>query len=249
MATKTASAKLHFSRFEFKYVLSRPLRDDVEGELAHFVELDPYVAGQPNQEYFVRSLYFDDPAWSAFQEKVDGLHTRSKFRIRTYARRPEDDVPWFLEIKGRYNNLVFKHRTPFQGEFDRRAAGDALSQVVLDHTAAGGVRSQFEFELYRKRLRPVVLVDYLRRPYVSKFDPEFRLTFDHQLATSFSDSMFPEGRRNIRLMLRGFTVMEVKFRHHVPSWFHRIIQAYELRRVSVSKMCKGTEALGLALDV
>lgn len=249
MKTSTGGqAKLHFSRFEFKYVLPRALRDEVESELGHFVELDPYVQGQPNQQYFVRSLYFDDPQFTCFREKQDGQHTRSKFRIRTYARSIDDPAPWFLEIKGRYNNLVFKHRTPFVGAYDVHAAGYELCRSTIAHADAGAVRNQFEFEVYRKQIRPVVLVDYDRRPYVSRFDPEFRLTFDCNLQTTATDTMFPAREQAPRLMLPGYTVMEVKFRYHVPSWFHRIIQAYELRRVSISKICTGTQALGLQLD-
>lgn len=248
MSTSSVQPKLHFSRFEFKYVLSKDLRDQVESELGHFVELDPYVQGQPNQQYFVRSLYFDDPSFTCFRQKQDGHHTRSKFRIRTYARTIDDPAPWFLEIKGRYNNLVFKHRTPFVGDFDLRAHGDELCRVTIAHTEPGPVRNQFEFEVFKKQIGPVVLVDYDRRPYQSRFDPEFRLTFDSNLQTTVADTMFPERHRAMRTLLPGYTVMEVKFRYHVPSWFHRIIQAYELRRVSISKICTGTQALGLQLD-
>jgi hypothetical protein len=246
--TPTSTTRLHFSRFEFKYVLAPALRREVEAALAHFVELDPNVLHRPDHEYFVRSLYFDDAALSSFHDKTDGMHTRSKFRVRTYTRTLADPAPWFLEIKGRYNNLVFKHRTPIEGDFDPQCAGDALSRTVLRCAAPGAVRSQFEFELYRKRLQPTALVDYRRRPYLSRFDPEFRLTFDSDLETCWTDAMFAPRRRAMRRVLPGRTVMEVKFRHHVPSWFHSIIQAFELRRVSVSKICAGTEALGLAFD-
>jgi hypothetical protein len=241
-------AKLHFSRFEFKYVLAQALRDEVEAELGHFVELDPYVQGQPNHQYFVRSLYYDNASFTSFKEKVEGQHTRAKFRIRTYARTIDDPAPWFLELKGRYNNLVFKHRTPIQGDFDKTARGEALNRVVLRNGAPGSVRSQFEFDLFKKQIEPTVLVDYERRPYVSRFDPDFRLTFDCKLEATPTDTMFPGKAANTRRMLPGYTVMEVKFRHHVPSWFHRIIQAYELRRRSISKICTGTQALGLQLD-
>jgi hypothetical protein len=245
---QTGQTRLHFSRFEFKYVLPRALRDDVEAELGHFVELDPYVVGQSHQQYFVRSLYFDDPDYGCFRQKVDGVHTRSTFRIRTYARDVDARAPWFLEIKGRYNNLVFKHRTPFLGDFDRRARGYDLCRLTLARTEPGSVQNQFEFELYRRQIRPLVLVDYERRPYLSRFDPEFRLTFDSNLHACAADSMFPPSGAVMRAMLPGYTVMEVKFRHHVPAWFHRIIQAYELRRVSISKICTGTQVLGLQLD-
>lgn len=241
--------KLHFSRFEFKYVLPRRVRDEVEGELGHFVELDPYVIEKPDHQYFVRSLYFDTPGYDSFYDKIDGLHTRAKFRIRTYTRALDDPAPWFLEIKGRYNNLVFKHRTPVTGGFDPRASGEALSRLLSRHAEPGTVLDQFEFDLYRKRIEPLVLVDYLRRPYISKFDPEFRLTFDHQLASTACATMFPGPCFRVRRLVPGYTVMEVKFRHHVPAWFHRIIQAYELRRVSLSKVVVGTETLGLATNL
>jgi hypothetical protein len=49
-------------------------------------------------------------------------------------------------------------------------------------------------------------------------------------------------------MIAGYTVLEVKFRHHMPSWFHQVIQAHELRRISISKIVTGMEALGMAFD-
>lgn len=241
------TAQLHFSRFEFKYVLDHALRTSVEAELQHFVELDPYVARQPNHQYFVRSLYWDDAAYAAFHQKMDGMLARSKFRLRTYARTLADPAPWFLEIKGRHNQLVWKHRTPIQGDFDRTARGYELSRLLIARAAPGPVRDQFEFALYRHQIAPIVLVDYLRRPYVSKFDPEFRLTFDSDLSAAAATTLFPTMSRP-RALLRGSTVMEVKFRHHVPAWFHRILQAYELQRQSISKICTGMQALGLQAD-
>lgn len=241
-------AKLHFLRFEFKYVLDAALRHEVEAELQHFVELDPYVASQPDHLYFVRSLYFDDQALSAFHAKVDGMLTRSKFRVRTYGRTIGDSAPWFLESKGRHNNLVVKHRTPVADGFDRHARGGALSRMLCRQAAPGPVRDQFEFDLYRKQIEPIVLVDYLRRPYISKFDPDFRLTFDANLSAARTDTLFPGAATPHRELLRGRTVMEVKFRHHVPAWFHRILQAYELSRRSISKICTATHALGLQFD-
>ncbi len=241
--------KLHFSRFEFKYVLRETLRNQIEAELQHFVELDPHVAGKAESKYFVRSLYFDDPSFCAFYDKIDGLHTRSKFRVRTYTEDSSGEVPQFLEVKGRYNNLVFKHRVPMDGGAILLERGDALVEMVLSHAREGKVRDQFEFELHRKRLRPNVLVDYFRRPYISKYDPEFRLTFDEKLRSTATCGLFPRPIDRSRRMLRGYTVMEVKFRHHLPSWFHRLIQCYELRRQSVSKVCLGTETLELAVDL
>ncbi len=242
--------KLHFSRFEFKYVLPQPLRKELENELRYFLEFDPYVESQPKHQYFVRSLYFDDPFHTCFYDKIEGLHTRSKFRVRTYTKDLQDGTPQFLEIKGRYNNLVLKQRTPLdQGLWIADECGDGLVNRLLRSVGSSEVGRKFEYDLLRKRLRPVALVDYIRRPYISRFDPEFRLTFDSKLRGTRTKSLFPNGGApQSRRLLPGYTVMEMKFKRHIPSWFHRLIQAYELRRISVSKICHAMEALGMADD-
>lgn len=241
---------LHFARFEFKYILPKKLRDEVESHLVNFLQLDPFVASKVNHKYTVRSLYYDDPHYSAFHDKIDGLHTRSKFRIRTYSDEIVDQAPFFLELKGRNNNLVFKHRTPvtFEGRDWPFLRGDAFTSAILRNGIPSRVLDQFEFKVLKNGIKPVALIDYQRRPYISKYDPTFRITFDEKITAFNSDNIFPESRDQCRDVLSGFTVLEVKFHHHMPSWFHRVIQTYQLKRVSISKICAGMEVLGLAHD-
>lgn len=248
--TISTGAKLHFSRFEFKYVLTDDVRREVERQFQYFVELDPYVASQDGAKYFVRSLYFDNKAFDHYWEKEDGKKQRQKFRLRTYTRSDDRSVPRFLEIKGRHNNLVFKHRTPApfpepDSTWSRSALNDPITDELLAVLPEGPVKEGFQYDLYRKRLRPVVLVDYLRRPYVSRFDPEFRLTFDDSLRGTATRELMPGPGDRSRMTLPGLTILEVKFRYHMPKWFHRIIQSMELERVSISKYCKCAEALEL----
>ena len=250
-AVETISGSpLHFARFEFKYVLRERKRRAVESDLLYFLEYDPFVERQDNHHYFVRSLYFDDPKFSAFHDKIDGLHSRSKFRLRTYAFDFNETVPIFLEVKGRHNNLVFKDRTPIQRDgipWNALSAEDLIS-TLLKTAEKSEILDQFAFALYRKKLKPVALIDYQRRPYISRYDPNFRLTFDRQLTATRTMSLFPGGRSSPRKILAGHTILEVKFHNHIPSWFHQVIQAHELRRVSISKIVSGMESLGMAFD-
>lgn len=251
---RTASSQksvLHFARFEFKYILSALVRAEVEDELRNFLNFDPYVEQMPDNKYLVRSLYFDDPVYSAFYDKVDGLHSRSKFRLRTYCTDDDGSSAAFLEIKGRHNSLVYKHRVPVSRENGSSwcsLGGASLSSALLLAVSSGPVREQFQYALLRKNISPIAVIDYLRRPYVSKYDPSFRITFDEKLMATKSDRLFFDGRCSPRKVVAGFTIMEVKFRHHMPAWFHRIIQVHELRRVSISKICSGMEVLGMATD-
>ncbi|MFT5111110.1 MAG: SPX domain protein involved in polyphosphate accumulation [Parasphingorhabdus sp.] len=248
--TQVEKSPLHFARLEFKYLLPAAKRKQVEKDLQYFLEFDPFVADREEHRYIVRSLYYDDLRYSAFHDKIDGLHTRSKFRLRTYTKSPQEPAPLFLEIKGRHNNLVFKHRAPVNRlGFDWGILSDqSLTKALLENTAASKVRDQFTFQLFRKNLRPVALIDYQRRPYISKYDPGFRITFDEQLLATRTRCLFPGPELQPRQVVAGYTVLEVKFRHHMPSWFHQVLQSHELRRISISKIVSGMEVLGLAKD-
>jgi hypothetical protein len=240
---------LHFARFEFKYILPKQCREDIEKELQYFMEPDPFVKNKPRKCYEVRSLYFDDADRSCYNDKINGLHTRYKFRLRTYTTCRNDFVSGFLELKGRFNELVFKHRTPFVLNKEATALkGNPLALKILESAEKTQVAHQFHYELHRKRIAPTILVDYSRKPYISKYDPEFRLTFDENLRATATSSLFPDNP-STRAILRGCTIVEIKFHSKLPAWFHHIIQAYELQRVSISKMCKGVEACECPLDI
>jgi len=239
---------LDFSRFEFKYVLSRQSREDVEAHLQYFVELDAFVKTQPDNKYSVRSLYYDDAHYTAFHDKIDGLLHRRKFRIRTYNDSLSGKAPYFLEVKGRHNNLVFKHRTPIDGREWLQNRGHNLTESVTKHSIDSAVRRQFMHSFFRDHIKPVALITYQRRPYISKFDPDFRITFDDSLKATNADHLFPEGSSQFYDVISGYNVLEIKFNNHLPAWFHRIVQAQNLRRVSISKVCAGMETLGMARD-
>ncbi len=245
---RTGVQQREFLRFEFKYILRQSLREQIESQLAHFLQPDPVVADKPHQKYVVRSLYFDDPAFSCYYDKIDGLAHRAKFRLRTYTNDPGEPCDTFLEIKGRHDQKVFKKRVPLVNGNSALFAGHDrdIGGTILRHIEGGHVKDRFQFDCLRKSIRPVMLVDYLRRPYVSRFSPDFRLTFDDHLYGTSTDCLYPDDRRRRRALLRGYTVMEVKFTAHIPRWFHRIIRSYQLTRVSVSKVCRGIEAWKLA---
>lgn len=241
----SAPTLLHFARFEFKYVLAKPLRDEFERELGYFMTLDPFAASAPDHRYTVRSLYFEDAPCSAYYDKIDGLHSRHKFRLRAYTDDPARSPVRFLEVKGRHNNLVYKHRVALEAQDVDRARGGRLAEAILARGGDSAVVEQFRYEFYRKRLAPLVGVDYARRPYVSRYDPGFRLTFDSGLTGAAADALF-QPSSGPRAVLPGYTIMEVKFQFRMPAWFHRLIQSYELTRVPFSKVCKAMEVCELA---
>ena len=233
----------HFLRYEFKYILSDELRENIESELSHFMQLDPFVEQFENKKYLVRSLYFDDPVNTFYYEKTDGLMHRQKFRIRTYAMEYNEKIPIMLELKGRYNNFVYKHRTEL--EHNSENINDVFHLLRQLENDDNPVSRQFIYDKYRKNIKPVMLIDYQRRAFQSKYDYEFRITFDGELYGTHTTELFPKDNVYRRKLIDGYTIMEVKFRKHVPPWFHRIMIKYQLNRISISKYCTGMEATPL----
>ena len=98
---------------------------------------------------------------------------------------------------------------------------------------------EFVYDLFKKRIKPRVLIDYKRKPLINKHGLYFRLTFDSDLISSKSSDLFNEKFFFPKQCKPGFTILEVKFERSIPAWFHRTIQAYDLRRESISKFVYG----------
>ena len=95
-----------FERYEFKYILNKNLRNQIEKEISNFMNIDKFAIN--NNKYFVRSLYFDDNSSTEYYKKIDGMLIRNKFRLRTYNISSKKNNPIFLEIKGRNNQRTYK---------------------------------------------------------------------------------------------------------------------------------------------
>ena len=99
-----------FQRYEFKYILNKEISDQIEKEAKNFMTFDSFVQKRLDNQYFVRSLYYENFFSSNFFEKVDGMRTRRKYRLRTYGKSLEENVPIFFEVKGRNLERTYKKR-------------------------------------------------------------------------------------------------------------------------------------------
>ena len=89
-----------FSRFEMKYILNKNLSLSLQNEIKNFMTYDGYVNKDKfKKKYYVRSIYFDNEMYTNFNEKVDGVKIRHKFRIRTYSDKLTKDSKLYLKRK------------------------------------------------------------------------------------------------------------------------------------------------------
>jgi len=239
-----------FARYEFKFLLNKKIRDLIEDDIRHFMVYDGFVHEKLNNSYFVRSLYFDNDISSNFFEKVDGIKKRSKYRIRTYSKVDGDKAPIFLEKKGRVNERTYKERFEIDREFLPYFLKPENHHLIMSKIPNNNLLEEFVVDSMRKRLKPKVLVDYKRRPYINNYGLYLRLTFDSEVVARVSNTLFPGGEYNgSQECIAGYTILELKFDRGMPPWFHRIIQSYNLHRLSISKFVIGMEQCGIAEDI
>ena len=234
-----------FSRFEFKYIINKNLSKIIQKEVKNFTINDFFT--KKKDKYLVRSLYFDNDVFTNFNEKIDGIKNRHKFRIRTYAMEKNDLTPMYLEMKGRDNQRTFKNRTKIRIDDLYNFCGSKNFFDLKKKYDDNKLINQFIFDSYRKKILPKVVIDYNRRALLSKNGLYFRLTFDSDIKACSSKNIF-EKNQNWKACIPGNDILEVKFDLNIPPWFHRIIQNYQLKRISVSKFVLGMETTNLAHD-
>lgn len=234
---------LNFGRFEYKYLVPESVSKLVENSVKQFMVLDGYCSGVQGSRYSIQSVYFDDPKFSCYHEKIDGLLNRRKFRVRSYG---ENAATIFLEEKGRRNAFSYKQRMVIQPSMVGPVLRADWKTLLNFEPADPRLWQRFIGSGMRSALRPVARVDYMRRAYVNNSGYRFRVTFDSELRAVQSVGLGDSGTRS-RLVHPGMTVVEIKFESQIPLWFIRLVQTNNLGRLSISKYCACAEALNLVI--
>ena len=215
--------ELKFFINEMQYqVLSRTLK----------ATLSPDPNGDENNQYHIRSLYFDTAYDSALYDKINGTANRDKYRIRIYNF---SDQMIRLECKSKFRDLISKRSV--------RITRDLAEQLIsadptgLESTASGLVSDTFR-EMRTNLLHPVVIVDYLREAYLHPAE-EVRITFDMQLRSGLNSvDMFNPYLPTVPPFDHDEIILEVKYNQVLPPYIANLL-TYALRdgacRSAISK--------------
>ncbi|HHW94193.1 MAG TPA: polyphosphate polymerase domain-containing protein [Clostridiaceae bacterium] len=182
----------------------------------------------PSGEYLVRSLYFDDPFDRALTEKISGVNHREKFRIRCY----NQDFSWIrLEKKSKRRGLSRK-RTARLMEKEVRAILDGEYSFLLE--SENPLLQEFYFKLKSLLLRPCVMVEYYREPFVFPAG-NVRITLDRDIRTSGKNIDFFAIDPLQLPTNEAFAVLEVKYDQFLPEFIADAVQIGPRRSGAFSK--------------
>jgi SPX domain protein involved in polyphosphate accumulation len=174
-------------------------------------------------------LYFDDYDNRCYYENENGTDPREKFRIRIYNHSTERIT---LECKRKERGKTLKTSCPLTIEQTRILM---KGKTILDMANQPEVLRKLTLQMLTRRMRPVVIVEYDRIPYVYK-NGNVRITLDTNIASSkeigtFLDETIP--RRPV--MSLGQQLLEVKYDEYLPDFIYRNLQLHSLQQTAFSK--------------
>jgi len=214
-------------RHEMKYLINLPDWALLSVRLAGVLHRDENV--DTRGEYWIRSLYFDDYWNTAYDEKDEGILLRHKYRIRVY--NCQDNIIK-LERKSKYGQYINKVSAPLSRyETESILAGD---YAFLKRSAHNLLR-EFYYELTSRMMRPRVIVDYDREPYVLDAG-DVRITFDKHIRAGFGRfDLFDVKLPTLEVLPADQMIMEVKFTEFLPSLVRRLMPPRSSMLTAASK--------------
>ena len=214
----------HELKFEIPYVEYIAMRT----RLRAIMKPDPHT--DASGRYQIRSIYFDNSDDKALKEKINGIEKREKFRIRYY----NDDFSFItLEKKMKIDNLCLKYDAPITEEECRKILAGDLA-FMKDHPQP--VVRELYAKMQYQRLKPRVLVSYVREPYIYSVG-NVRVTFDSQIRTTmYHQEFLTEKVDDISATDRPQDmILEVKYDAFLPEVIQDLIQVPMIRQQAFSK--------------
>ena len=219
---------LNLSRQEFKYFVSSESLSQLRNSLSALMLLDKN-ANPETRKYTITSLYFDTPFEEDFEEKVDGIKSREKFRVRTYNH---DQGLIKFESKRRVETVIKKVSAQI-------TKGDTRMLCNADYTPFSTADNDFLNISYAKLkssgYRPNVIVEYDREAYYLPYG-NIRITFDLNLRTYNTETdLLNLNHSTLPVFQDDLQVLEVKHSVPLPSHLKLILSKINASRSAISK--------------
>ena len=140
-----------FKRYEIKYLLTPRQKESILKAMDPYMELDGYG------RTVIRNIYFDTESFQLVRHSMEKPAYKEKLRIRSYQKAGDDD-PVFIELKKKYESVVYKRRLTLT---------ESQAVKAFRHDLPLPVRSQIAEEIeyfrsYYRGLRPKVFLSYER---------------------------------------------------------------------------------------
>lgn len=213
-----------FERYEMKYVLTRPQKQRLLARMQGRMKLDGY--GRTT----IRNLYFDTPDFRLIRHSLDRPVYKEKLRVRSYCRAGMDD-PVFVELKKKYQSVVYKRRVslPQAQALDWLCRGESAPEETQITREIGYFR-----DFYRD-LQPKVFLSYEREAYYALDGTDFRITLDENILSREKAVTLASDIWGTPILDGELTLLEVKTSGGLPLWLTNFLTWEGIYKTSFSK--------------
>ena len=211
-----------FQRVEKKYQMS-------EEQYARFLQKTKELIHEDEFGlHTIHNIYFDTPNYGLIRSSLEKPKYKEKFRMRGYGTVTQDSEI-FLEIKKKYQGVVYKRRTCVS----YKEAERYVSEGVLPEGSDQIMREiDYFFQFYKPQ--PQVYLAYDRVAYVGNEDDQLRITIDRNIRSRYErlELGYTGGCRSLN---PGTYLMEIKVAMAYPVWLSRILAELQIYPISFSK--------------
>lgn len=216
-------------RHEYKYPLTHGQIMIEDAKISAVASRDVH-AGKDGS-YNIRSLYFDDYENRCYMDNENGVDNREKYRVRIYNHQA-DRIS--LEVKRKIRGKTSKSACLITQSQCRQLMDGVIPK---DIQPGQRVLQKLAILMAVRLMKPVVIVDYDRIPYVyRRQDANVRVTFDRNITSvSQVQSFLDEKICGRGVLPAGWALMEVKFDSFLPDEIHGLLQLDGLSASTFSK--------------
>jgi SPX domain protein involved in polyphosphate accumulation len=187
----------------------------------------------------IQSLYFDTDTDLLVRRSLDKPFYKEKLRLRSYGiANMNDNV--FLEIKKKYNGIVYKRRITIP-----QSDVKPFLNNELNFSSQIGLELNY-FRNYYKTLKPSTLIIYDREAY---FDGDLRITFDTNIKYRKFDLTLDKGFYGNPIIQNDEVLMEIKLANSMPFWLVNILVVANAYKTSFSKYGRSYQIANQRLDL
>ena len=215
-----------FRRLEEKYLINSAQYDNLIEVMSRHMIPDQYG------DYLVQNIYYDTPHWDVIRNSVDRPLYKEKMRLRCYNRLETPQIPndVFLELKKKYNGIVYKRRITMDKETPLNTMRDVVSRVDTQ------IARELDYYLNQNPVYERVHIAYRREALAGVENPDLRVTFDTQMRFRLDNLNFVSPLDSGRTILpQGEIVLEIKTIGGLPIWLTRALSESKVYPRTFSK--------------
>ncbi len=212
-----------FKRAEVKYLL------DVKKYSALIKAVSGYMTKDSYGVHTICNIYFDSDDSVLVRSSLEKPVYKEKLRLRTYGAASDESAA-FLEIKKKYNGIVYKRRV----EMKYKEAIKYIDGGSVPIEAPQEL-NEIDYMIRHYGLKPKIVICYDRLAMYGNDDKEFRLTFDGNIRSRTDELDLRLGDYGEPLDGQPFKVMEIKTAGAMPLWMTNILTDLRVYPSSFSK--------------